>query len=526
MKIVTSAEMREIDRLTTEKYGIPSFTLMENAGDAAARYILRPFLPNQRVTVVCGKGNNGGDGLVVARKVHEGGKEVAVILLAAPEELKGDAKRNLELLPVAPISVTSIAELEAQEPLFSKANVIVDAIFGTGFRPPLPSLAARAVELIGKSTARVVSVDLPSGADADSFAVEQPGACRSDAILTFTAAKPGVVFSALTRGPIAIHPIGSPEEIIQSKLGLEWNGPPAILHRERPLNSHKGLYGYCLVIGGSVGKSGAPTMASTAALRIGAGLVTCATPKSILPIVSGYQPELMTEALDETANGCLSAQALEEPVLNELLEHKNVAAIGPGLGGDPDTVKTVRDFVARCPIPLVVDADGLNAFAGQSNLLNGSKRSLVLTPHPGEMARLVGAKTSEIENNRVEIARTFAREHQLILVLKGWRTLIAEPNGTVWVNTTGNPGLAKGGSGDVLTGMTAGLIAQFPAEIVDAVRAAVYLHGLAADLTLDWQTTQTMLVTDLFDSFPAALRLIIGEKTEEFTAIQRGLKRR
>ena len=527
MKIVTAAEMREIDRLTTEKYGIPSITLMENAGEAVVRMVLWPYsAKNRRITVICGKGNNGGDGFVAARKLHEAGKEVAVILLARPDELKGDAKINLERLPFSPISVTSDNDLATHSSLFSKTDVILDSIFGTGFRTPLPPLAAKAVDLISNSAARVVSVDLPSGVDADSFALEQPYACRSNDIVTFTAPKPAIIFGVLTRGPITVHSIGSPAESVQSKLGLEWNGPPAILRRERPLNSHKGLYGHALVIGGSLGKSGAPAMASTAALRIGAGLVTCATPKSVLPLVAGYTPELMTEPLDESASGCVSTRALEGPVLRELLERKNVVAVGPGLGGDPETLSAIRSFVARCPIPLVVDADGLNAFADHSELLDGSKRPLVLTPHPGEMARLVNKKVSEIEGSRIEIARSFAREHHLILVLKGWRTLIAEPGGTIWVNTTGNPGLAKGGSGDALTGMITGLIAQFPGEMVDAVRAAVYLHGLAADLVVSQkQTMQTMLITDIFRTFPLALRSAAIEKDEEFW-IQRGMKRR
>lgn len=527
MKIVSAAEMREIDRLSTEKHGIPSLTLMENAGDAVARMMLRPYSGvKQRITVVCGKGNNGGDGLVVARKLHEKGKDVVVVLLARPDEVKGDAARNLDLLPFPPISILSETELEAQNDLFSNTDTIVDAIFGTGFHPPLPPLAAKAIELIGKSSAKVVSVDLPSGVDADSFAIEQKDAGRSDMIVSFTAAKPALIFGALTSGPITVHPIGSPEEIIESTLGLEWNDPPAILFKERPVNSHKGLYGHVLLIGGSLGKSGAPAMASTAALRIGAGLVTCAVPKTILPIVAGYTPELMTEPLDENASGRLSTTALEKPVLNDLLERKTVAAIGPGLGSDPETVYAVRSFVEQCALPTVIDADGLNAFHGKSELLNGRKRPLVLTPHPGEMARLLDTKVAEVESNRIQVARSFAREHQLILVLKGWRTLITDPDGNVWVNTTGNPGLAKGGSGDVLTGMIAGLIAQFPNNIADAVRAAVYLHGYAADLVVSSraQTSQTLLATDMFAKFPQALARI-ARHHDDFTWIQRGMRR-
>ena len=513
MKIVTAAEMREIDRLTTEKHHIPSLTLMENAGAAVARFILRQYPEAQRIAVVCGKGNNGGDGFVAARKLHEAGKEVLTVLLAAPEDVKGDAERMLRLLPKSPVG--GLAE---------NADVLVDAIFGTGFRPPLPKLDAKAIQIMNRATSPVVSVDVPSGLDANSSAVDQPGACRSSAIVTFTAPKPGVIFSALTAGPIVVADIGSPADLITSNLGIEWNGPPAMLAEPRRLNSNKGLYGHALIIGGSRGKSGAPTMASMAALRSGAGLVTCAVPAGILPIVAGAMPELMTESLGETFSGAISRMALEAGGLRQILERKNVVALGPGLGRGPETVQAVRGFVASCSLPLVIDADGLNAFEGAADLLDGTQRMLVLTPHPGEMARLISKSVAEIEENRIDIARQFAREHRLILVLKGWRTLIADPEGQIWVNTTGNPGLAKGGSGDVLTGMIAGMLAQYPQKISEAVRAAVYLHGLAADCALTAQTERTMLATDVIAALPQAFRL--AQNPDEFTWIQGGAQRR
>jgi NAD(P)H-hydrate epimerase len=266
------------------------------------------------------------------------------------------------------------------------------------------------------------------------------------------------------------------------------------------------LYGHALVIGGSLGKSGAPTMTSLAALRVGAGLVSAAIPKGVLPIVAAAVLELMTEPLDDNARGAISASALNEAHNHELLQRKNVIALGPGIGRDEDTVSAILDFVSNLSVPLVLDADGLNAFESKAHLLHGDKRPLVLTPHPGEMARLAGASVKEIESDRISVARRFAREHNLILVLKGWRTLIAASDGKIWVNTTGNPGLAKGGSGDVLTGVIAGLIAQYPNQIVDAVRAGVYLHGLAADLALNGQTEKTMLATDVIAAFPKAFR--------------------
>jgi len=265
-------------------------------------------------------------------------------------------------------------------------------------------------------------------------------------------------------------------------------------------------------------------MASIAALRVGAGLVTCAVPKSVLPIVAGQIPELMAEPLDENSNGSISDRALNQRESTQLTTRRNVVALGPGLGRDPDTVKSVGDFVLHCTLPMVIDADGLNAFEDKASLLDGSKRSLVLTPHPGEMSRLIGKGIKEIEADRIQVARNFSRQHRLILVLKGWRTLIADPEGNLWVNTTGNPGLAKGGSGDILTGLIAGMIAQHPNQVVEAVRAAVYLHGLAADYALSSQTERTMLATDVIRALPQTFRSI--ENRDEFTWIQRGAERR
>lgn len=524
MKIITSAEMREIDRLTTERYHIPSLMLMENAGTAVARFILRQYPDAKQITVLCGKGNNGGDGFVAARKLQEAGKEVTTVLLAAADDVKGDAEKMLKLLSKPPACIREPQKLSIIGDWSENADMIVDAIFGTGFRPPAPELAAKAIEILSKARAPVVSIDLPSGVDADSFALEHPGACRSSAIVTFTAPKPAIIFGRLTSGPIVAANIGSPRDLLRSATQIAWNEPPAVLGEVRRLNSNKGLYGHALIIGGSRGKSGAPTMAAMAALRIGAGLVTCAVPGSILPIVAGGAPELMTESLDETAAGTIATGALFGNATHRLLERKSVVAIGPGLGRDPETVQGVRDFVANCALTLVIDADGLNAFQEATDLLDGTRRMLVLTPHPGEMARLVGKSVKEIEADRIDVARKFAREHRLILVLKGWRTLIADPEGQIWVNTTGNPGLAKGGSGDVLTGMIAGMIAQYPQRISEAVRAAVYLHGFSADCALRTETERTMIATDVINSLAHAFR--ITRQPDEFTWLQGGAQRR
>jgi len=310
MKALTAAEMREVDRLTTERLGIPSLDLMEAAGQSVLSAFWRAGhrvrVPNRSVCVLCGKGNNGGDGFVAARKLHEAGRQAKVLLFGDVEDVKGDPGEMLKLMPLLPTGVRSIQKVSMIRPLLDSADLIVDAVFGTGFRPPLPEVAAKAFDCIRESSVPVVSVDIPSGADSDSFDLDQPNTCRSNAIVTFTAPKPGIIFTTLTRGPVVVAGIGSPEAIVDSKLGLEWNHPPSILRKGRPLNSNKGLYGHALIVGGSLGKSGAPTMASAAALRIGAGLVTCAVPSSVQPIVAGAIPELMTEPLDENAAGAIS----------------------------------------------------------------------------------------------------------------------------------------------------------------------------------------------------------------------------
>ena len=301
-------------------------------------------------------------------------------------------------------------------------------------------------------------------------------------------------------------PIGSPDEAISSSLGLNviTAHDVAPIFAPRTPDAHKGSFGHVLILGGSVGKAGAAAMAGIAALRVGAGLSTVATAKSVLPTVAGFHPEVMTEPLEETDAGTISTRSLER--VGKLVEGKTVLAVGPGISHYPDTTEFVRKVVTNHHTPIVLDADGLNAFANHATELNGSERPLILTPHPGEMARLIGSTSTAVQHDRLNIARTFAREHQLILVLKGHRTLIAQPDGTVWVNTTGNPGMATGGTGDILTGMIAGFIAQNPERILDAVLAAVHLHGLAGDVARETVGEHSLVATDLLKALPEAFR--------------------
>jgi len=500
MQILTSAEMGAVDRRTAEEFGVPLATLMENAGTAVARFCLRQYPAAKRVVVLCGKGNNGGDGLVAARVLAQSGLQIRVALLGRAEELKGEAaealRRMKEEAPDAAFDeVKDESALDGVIRFLSDAELILDAVVGTGFKPPLRGLAAAVRELLLKSAAPLVAVDLPSGWDADSLDQNTDGAYRADAVVTFTAPKRAHVFGHLTSGtfgPVVVAPIGSPADAVASQDGLHWAGASkSIAEKPRDVNSNKGKFGHVLVVGGSHGTAGAPAMASQAAMRAGAGLVTAAVPTSIVDLVAGIAPELMMAPLKQGDEGAVAMENLAagEGGIEALIKEKriSVVALGPGLSTRGDASKFARELVARTKLPMVVDADALNAFDGRAAELNGAGRVLVLTPHPGEMARLTGLTIKQVEADRIGLARNFATEHKLTLVLKGWRTLIAHPDGRIAVNTSGNPAMAKGGSGDILTGIVAAILAQYAdsgeaADVALAVEVAVFLHGLAADL--------------------------------------------
>jgi NAD(P)H-hydrate epimerase len=523
MKIVSAAEMREIDRITTERFGVPSLSLMENAGTAVADFVSSDYGWAKTVGVICGKGNNGGDGFVAARKLHEAGREVRLLLLADPGELRGDAAEMFKRLRVTAVVVCSGEELKREKarPVFA-ADLILDAILGTGFRPPVTGLYAEAIAAMNAASAPVVAVDIPSGADADIMGSQTGAVARANAIVTFTAPRPAHVFGCLTKGPTVIAPIGTPYEAIISALHLNVIRAHdlARLLAPRPPDANKGNFGHVLVVGGSLGKSGAAAMAGMSALRVGAGLSTVATASSILPTVAGFHPELMTEPLAETEAGTISLRALEYGHMDSLVKGKTVLAVGPGISREVETTEFVHSVVVRYQLPMVVDADGLNAFEGCVEKLHGKEHPLVITPHPGEMARLCGCTVAEVLRDRSNLARRFAQEHECIVVLKGHRTLIAEPGGEIWVNTTGNPGMATGGTGDILTGMVAGFIAQNSSELLPAVLAAVLLHGLAGDVAREIKGEQCMVATDLVTAMPEAFRRAQRESAARITRFQ------
>ena len=522
MYVLSAAEMQACDRSTSEHFGVPSLSLMRAAATSVAAFARQQFPNALRVTALCGTGNNGGDGLMAARLLSDAGLDVTTLLLGEHGKLSGDAAeawRELNSPAHGSVHIVTTADDLSRHKSSRETDLIIDAIVGTGFNPPLRGLALAAFDWLKASHAPILAVDLPSGwpADATTATVDGP-VFPADAVITFTSPKSAHVFGELTRHwdqPIVVAPIGSPEAAIISHLNLHWAGSALSLTQiPRAVASNKGNFGHVLVVGGSLGtaggKSGAPAMASLAALRAGAGLVTAATPAPALALVAAVAPELMTIPLAPTPAGQIAAENIASDVLAVLMAGKTVLAIGPGLGQCLDTVKFTTGLLLATKIPAVIDADALNILSTKPVLLARlacrGERTLVLTPHPGEMARLAGIPIAEVQANRLEVARAFAQRFSITLVLKGARTVIAHPDGRVAINTTGNPAMAKGGSGDLLTGLIAGMLAQYATDPAQAIEAAVYLHGLAADLAVRQADQHTLLATDSLAQFSRAFR--------------------
>ncbi len=525
MKVLTAAQMREADRLTTERYGVPSLKLMENAGMRVVEFLdgEHEHLERRRIAVLCGRGNNGGDGLVVARLLAREGADPAVYLFARPEEVQGDAGVNLKRwqegggrLEV----IRTAEEWDAALEEVARADIIIDALLGTGLRGAVEGLLRDVIEDVNRlgRRAEIVAVDIPSGLSSDS--AESPGpAIAARATVTFTAPKLGAVLppNAERVGQLVVGAIGTPRELLDEdeSLKLHWLEPsefrPLALRRRR--NTHKGSYGHVLIVAGSRGKTGAAVLAGLGALRAGAGLVTVGTPESVWAVVASHAPELMTEPLEATAAGTVALGTLESGRFVAALEGKNVLAIGPGLTQHPETQQFVRSVVAGCGLPVIVDADGLNAFAGRAGLLAQRKTpALAVTPHPGEMARLLGSAAADVQAKRLEVAQQAASEWNAWVILKGYCTILAAPDGRAFINSTGNPGMATGGTGDVLTGMLAGLTAQFGVARWETVLGlGVYLHGLAGDLAAAEVGEASLVASDVVGAIPLAFAQLLTE---------------
>ncbi len=522
MKIVTAQEMQLLDRRTIEEYGVPGLILMENAGLGVLREMSHRYgdLTRAILTVVAGKGNNGGDGFVVARHLYQQGIRVRVYLLGQKDKIKGDARTNLLIFEkiggeVRELAHPKIAGAEIQElkSFLNQSLLIVDAIFGTGLTSTRADLSeqiySQVITLMNESTRPIVAVDLPSGISSDTGEVLGT-AVKADLTVTFGLPKRGHYLypGAAYRGALRVVDIGIPKSLVREIPCLVNLLTPEEISQKlptRPADAHKGNFGHALVVGGSIGKTGAAAMAAQAALRMGAGLVTLAIPASLNSIMEQKLTEVMTVPLPETSGQTLSLAA--EKAILDIAQDKSVIILGPGLSTHPETQELVRKLLHALRLPIILDADGINALAGHTDSLAQVKTKMILTPHPGEMARLLGTTSQKVQSDRLGIAQSFAQRYNVWLVLKGAHTIIAEPLGSLHINPTGNQGMATGGTGDVLAGMMGGLISQC-LDPLQASKGGVYLHGLAGDLAASQKGTMGMIAGDLIECIPLAIQKI------------------
>ena len=509
--VFTAAEMRALDARAIGTLGISGPRLMENAGRGAAALIAREQAPirGKRVLVLCGKGNNGGDGFVVARHLKAKGAKVRVLLLGSRVEVKGDAAHALGHWRGRVEEIRTEADAATVATALDGTDLAVDALLGTGLAAPARGLAAHVIGRLNESAARagcvVVSLDLPSGLHSDGGGLPGP-AVRAALTATFAGYKRSLLLypAAEHAGRVVVVPIGIPEEEVGRGITtflLDETSVSGFFPKRKP-DAHKGTYGHLLVVAGSIGKSGAAALAGRAALRSGVGLCTVATAGSQQPIVAGFSMEIMTEPLPETAAQAISFKAKDRVL--ELASQRDAVALGPGLSLDPESQALARALIAELDRPMVVDADALSALAGHLDLLDGAPAPRVLTPHPGEMARMLGTSVAEIQAHRIESVREFCARHHVHLVLKGARSVLGGPDGRVFINHTGNPGMATGGSGDVLTGMIGAFLAR-RFDPLAALQAGCVLHGLAGDLAAADRGEEGLIASDIIEAIPGAL---------------------
>ena len=509
--IVTAEQMRALDHRTITEAQVPSLVLMERAGTGVMTHLEARYGPvaGKRVVILCGKGNNGGDGFVIARLLRRKKAQVHVVLLAPVTELSRDARAMYQRFQrtAGRSSIVRPPDANALQQRLSASDIIIDAILGTGLSAPVTGLHREAIEAINAAGRPTVAVDLPSGLHADTGSI-LGAAVRADLTVTLGLPKTGLYCGAGIdcAGSVHLADIGIPTAFVEAigsrLLLLTGASAQAALPLRRP-SSHKGTYGHLGIIAGSVGKTGAAAMAAMAALRIGTGLVTAAIPSSVNDILEAKLLEAMTLPMPET-----KARTFARSGLDRLLAFggsRDAVAIGPGLTTHPETVDLVQEFVKRIDKPCVLDADALNALAGKASLLTECTYPPIITPHPGEMARLEAeATTQSVNEDRLGTATRFARERGVFVVLKGARTVIARPDGVAAICPTGNPGLATAGTGDVLTGMVGGLIAQGVGPWEPAC-AATYFHGLAGDLAAQQRGQAGMIARDLIQHIPHAI---------------------
>ena len=514
LPVFTADEMRRLDQRAIRELGIPGATLMENAGRGAAECIVRALpglgLPRRgvRVAIVCGKGGNGGDGFVVARWLKRAGHRVEVFLLAARDELRGDPALKLREMERRGIRARVVEDDAPLARALPAAQLVVDAMLGTGARGAPAPLIARGIAHVNACGRPVVALDVPSGLSADGGPPEGP-VVRAALTPTFAGLKralvsgPGVELA----GRVVVVDIGVPAAEVARGIATFVLEPADVARHfpRRPRDGHKGSYGHLLVVAGSVGKTGAAALAARGAMRAGAGLVTVATAAAAQPVVAALLLEAMSEPVPDTPAGTIALAARER--LGELAERRDAVALGPGLGLDEDTQALARALVFDCERPMVVDADALTALVGHLDRLRGAPAARCLTPHPGEMARLLGATIADVQRDRIATARQFATAWEVSVVLKGATSAIGLPDGTVLLNPTGNPGMASGGTGDVLTGVVGAFLAR-GLEPAAAVPAAVYLHGLAGDVAAERVGQESLVAGDLVEALPEAFRRV------------------
>jgi len=511
MKLLKAEQMKEIDRRASNEYLIPSIVLMENAGLQTMDTILQLLddPAGRKIVILAGRGNNGGDGLVVARHLLNADAQVSTFLLGAVEELSLDATINYKILEkmngdIYPLR--SDEDLDGFMLELLKADMIIDALYGIGFRGSLNPFESQVARLINWSPALVLAIDIPSGVEADTGQINGE-AIKADYTVTFAAPKLGMIMEPGSdyMGTLTVADISIPKALLEDEkynIQLIMEAMLKEYFIPRPAESHKGSYGHVLVIGGSPGMSGAPLMASWAALRTGTGLVTVAVPESLLPIADAAVPEIMSRGLAETADGGIAPAA--GPALEKLLHTVSLACIGPGMSTYNEAKAVVKAVLEKARIPLLIDADGLNALQGNADLLKAAQVPVVITPHPGEMSRLTGLSVAEIQQNRLDISQHYAREWGVTVVLKGNRTVIASPSGQLYVNINGNPGMATAGSGDVLAGIICGLMAQ-GLDADEAAWTGVYLHGRAGDEAAARSGQRALTATEIIHALPKVL---------------------
>ncbi|HSR70049.1 MAG TPA: NAD(P)H-hydrate dehydratase [Acidobacteriota bacterium] len=514
MQVLSAEQMGRADRLCSQRYGIPSLTLMENAGFNLYQALRDEFddLAQRRVAIVCGPGNNGGDGLVLARQLSQRDIPAQVLLLAASGKLKGDARTNFQILHKAGADILEIPDLDSwmeRGRLLGDCDIVVDAILGTGINRPVEadSFFGCVISDINTSQAYVLAVDIPSGMRSDRLSGGDL-TVRADLTVTFAAPKIAHLLNQDLEaiGDLLIAPIGTPAALLE-----EVCDPPTLMMTPEMAASclpprrqagHKGDFGRLAVVAGSLGKAGAAALTSRAALRSGAGLVTALVPDAVQSQVAQFSPEVMTEGLASSSTGTFQEDNLDD--LLQWLSKNDAVALGPGLSDQPQAFALVRALVEKAALPMVIDADGLNAFAECPQRLKGSdKRPLILTPHPGEFARLLGITVKEVTEDRLELSRRFAQEHQLWLVMKSFRTLLATPAGEVFICPLGNPGMATAGMGDVLTGVLGACTAMRPSfepgDLTEAALTAVFVHSLAGDQAEQEQGSEALMAGDVIE---------------------------